>query len=114
MPGLPIERWGIGRSHRLLGKVALQTKPAEAAPHFERAVEISRKIKKENELALAYSGMGRLRKLQGEDAEARRYLTDALEIFERLGTLLEPDKVRKERRSCLRKEGFQEGAYHNG
>jgi hypothetical protein len=29
-------------------------------------------------------------------AEARRYLTDALEIFERLGTLLEPDKVRKE------------------
>ena len=35
-------------------------------------------------------------KLGGECAEARRYLTDALEIFERLGTLLEPDKVRKE------------------
>jgi len=28
---------------------------------------------------------------------ARRYLTQqALEIFERLGTLIEPDKVRKE------------------
>ena len=40
--------------------------------------------------------MGRLLKLRGEYGEARRYLTDALEIFERLGTLLEPDKVRKE------------------
>ena len=28
--------------------------------------------------------------------EARRYLTQALEIFERLGTLIEPEKVRKE------------------
>jgi hypothetical protein len=28
--------------------------------------------------------------------KAREYLTKALEIFERLGTLIEPDKVRKE------------------
>ena len=28
--------------------------------------------------------------------QAREYLTKALEIFERLGTLIEPDKVRKE------------------
>ena len=40
--------------------------------------------------------MGRYHKLQGECAEARRYLTQALEIFERLGTLMEPEKVRKE------------------
>jgi len=40
--------------------------------------------------------MGRLHKLQAEHAEARRYLPQALEIFERLGTLLEPEKVRKE------------------
>jgi len=40
--------------------------------------------------------MGRLHKLRGEYAKARRYLTQALEIFERLGTLIEPDKVRKE------------------
>jgi len=33
---------------------------------------------------------------EGEHAEARRYLRDALEIFERLGTLIEPDKARKE------------------
>jgi hypothetical protein len=28
--------------------------------------------------------------------QAREYLTKALEIIERLGTLIEPDKVRKE------------------
>ena len=89
-------RWGMVWSHRLLGEVALKTNPGEAAPHFERAIEISREIKAENDLALAYSGMGRLRKLTGEYAEARRYLTQALEIFERLGTLIEPDKVRRE------------------
>jgi hypothetical protein len=44
----------------------------------------------------AYSGMGRFHKHQGNTAQAREYLTDALEIFERLGTLIEPDKVRKE------------------
>ena len=40
--------------------------------------------------------MGHLHKLRAEYPEARRYLTQALEIFERLGTLLEPDKVRRE------------------
>ena len=38
----------------------------------------------------------RLQKLRGEYAEAQRYLTQALDIFERLGTLIEPVKVRKE------------------
>jgi len=79
-----------------LGAVALKTNPVEAVLHFEKAISIFKEIKAPNELALAYSGMGRLHKLRGEHAEARRYLTDALEIFERLGTLLEPDKVRKE------------------
>ena len=58
--------------------------------------DIFKRIKAENEPALAYSVMGRLHKLQAEHAEARRYLPQALEIFERLGTLLEPEKVRKE------------------
>ena len=50
----------------------------------------------ENELARAYSGMGRYHKQQGNVEEAREYLTKALEIFERLGTLIEPDTVREE------------------
>jgi hypothetical protein len=48
-------------------------------------------------LALAYAGYdGRLHKQKGQIAKAREYLTKALEIFERLGTLIEPDKIREE------------------
>ena len=86
----------LGCAYRILGEMALKTNPADASPHFGHAIFIFREIKADNDLALAYSGMGRLRKLRGEYAEARRHLTDALEIFERLGTLIEPDKVRKE------------------
>jgi hypothetical protein len=40
--------------------------------------------------------MGGYYKLQGAHAKARRYDTQALVIFERLGTLIEPEKVRGE------------------
>ncbi len=53
-------------------------------------------IKAENELALAYAVYGRLNKQQGKVGQAREYLAKALEIFEQLGTLVEPDKVREE------------------
>jgi len=86
----------IGFSQRILGEVALKTDPTKAAPHFEKAISIFQEIKAENELALAYSGMGRFHKQEGNTDQARKYLTDALEIFERLGTLIEPDKVREE------------------
>jgi tetratricopeptide (TPR) repeat protein len=89
-------RWFLAFARRLLGEIALRTDPDEALAHFEKAVSISLQIKAENELALAYSGMGRYHKRQGNMEAARKYLTDALEIFERLGTLLEPDKVRNE------------------
>jgi len=85
-----------GLAHRMLGEVALVTNPGEASPHFVKATSIFKEVKAENELALAYSGMGRFHKRQGNTAQAREYLTKALEIFERLGTLLEPDKVKKE------------------
>jgi tetratricopeptide (TPR) repeat protein len=83
-------------AHRLLGEIVLNTNPDEAAPHFEKAIAINKEIKAENELALAYSGMGRYHKQQGNVETAREYLTKALEIFERLGTLIEPDKAREE------------------
>jgi tetratricopeptide (TPR) repeat protein len=83
-------------AHSVLGEIALRTNPNEAAPHFDKAISIAREIKVENELALAYSGMGRFHKQQGNTDEAREYLTKALEIFERLGTLIEPDRVREE------------------
>jgi len=99
--GLEIaERYGtryyVGFTRRLLGEIALKTNPTQAALHFEKSIVIFREIKAENELALAYASYGRFYRQQGETAQAREYLTKALEIFERLGTLIEPDKVRKE------------------
>jgi tetratricopeptide (TPR) repeat protein len=89
-------RYYLGWAHRLLGEIALKTNPAQAASHFEKSIAVLQEIKAENELALAYAGYGRLHKQQGKTAQAREYLTKALDILERLGTLIEPDKVRRE------------------
>ena len=43
-----------------------------------------------------YAGYGRFHRQQERIAEARDYLTRALEIFERLGVLGEPNTVRRE------------------
>jgi class 3 adenylate cyclase/tetratricopeptide (TPR) repeat protein len=89
-------RYYAGFAQRLLGEIALKTNPAQAASHFEKSIAVLQEIKAENELAVAYAGYGRLQKQQGQIGQAREYLTKALEIFERLGTLIEPDKVREE------------------
>ena len=88
-------RYELGFTRRFLGEIALKTNPTQAAPHFKKSIAIFREIKAENELALAYTGYGRLQKQQGQPAQAREYLKKALEIFERLVTLIEPDKVKK-------------------
>ncbi|MEE9421448.1 MAG: adenylate/guanylate cyclase domain-containing protein, partial [Desulfatiglandaceae bacterium] len=90
----------IGWAHRLLGEIALKTNPTQvgeplADPHFKKSIELLREIKAENHLALAYAGYGQLHTQQGNMTRAREYLTKALDIFERLGTLIEPDKVRE-------------------
>jgi len=89
-------RYYAGFAQRLLGEIALKTNPAQGASHFEKSIAVLQEIKAENELALAYAGYGRLHKQKDQIAQAREYLTKALEIFERLGTLIEPDKVREE------------------
>jgi tetratricopeptide (TPR) repeat protein len=86
----------IGFTQRLLGEMALKNNPAQAAPYFEKSIAIFREIKAESELAMAFAGYGRLQKKQGEIERAREYLTKALEIFERLGILIQPDKVKEE------------------
>jgi class 3 adenylate cyclase len=90
----------IGWAHRLLGEIALKTNPAQvgeplADPHFKKSIELLREIKAENHLALAYAGYGQHHTQRGNMTRAREYLTKALDIFERLGTLIEPDKVRE-------------------
>jgi tetratricopeptide (TPR) repeat protein len=54
------------------------------------------KIKAANELALTQAALGRLYKQLGNIRQARENLSRALEIFEKLGSLFEPDKIRKE------------------
>jgi len=75
--------------------VALETDPLHARPHFEKSIDLFQQIKAENELAKAYTGYGRFYGKQNNITRAREYLTKALEIFERLGTLMEPEKVRE-------------------
>jgi class 3 adenylate cyclase/tetratricopeptide (TPR) repeat protein len=86
----------MGWGYRLLGEIALKTDSDQAEPQFKKSIEVFRKITSENELALAYTGSGHFFKQQGNTDMAKEYLTKALEIFERLGTLREPDAVRKE------------------
>jgi tetratricopeptide (TPR) repeat protein len=93
-------RLSLASAHRFLGEITLATNPAQretplAAPHFERSMAILQQIGVENELALAYAGYGRLHQQQGDLEQARTYLTRALAIFERLGTLHEPDRIRQ-------------------
>jgi class 3 adenylate cyclase/tetratricopeptide (TPR) repeat protein len=93
-------RFYTGSAYRLLGELALESNPAQAreplaAPYFEQSITILRDINAENELALAYAGYGRLQKHRGEQVHAEASLTQALAIFERLGTLREPTKVRQ-------------------
>ncbi len=49
----------------------------------------------ENELARTYTDYGQFYKQQGSTAQAQEYLTKTLEIVERLGTWIEPDKANK-------------------
>ena len=89
----------LGSAQRLVGEIALQStgrlrEDRHASDHFASSIAVLQPIQADNELALAYAGYGRLYEHLGKIGEARTYLTRALEIFERLGTLIEPDKVR--------------------
>jgi tetratricopeptide (TPR) repeat protein len=88
-------RYYAGFAQRLLGEIALKTDPVQGVSHFEKSIAIFQEIKAENELALAYAGYGRLHEQKGQIGKARDFLSKALVIFERLGTLIEPEKIRE-------------------
>ena len=89
-------KYYVGRAQRLLGDLAVETNPEGAEAHFEESIAILQEIRAQNELAMAYAGYGRLRRRQGDRAQAHEQLKKALEIFEGLGTFIEPDRVREE------------------
>lgn len=85
-------------AHRLLGEVELAEGGehlSAAARHFEESMAVLGAVGAENELALAWVGYARLRKEIGDREGARGYLVRALDTFERLGTRIEPDRIRQ-------------------
>ena len=74
----------------------MKTYHSEAFSHFKKSIDVFREIKANNDLALAYASLGRLYKQQGNKNHACEYFKKALAIFEQLGTLLEPDKIRED------------------
>ena len=89
----PTEAPPIDYAHPL--SLQPQHQHRQSVEYLDRANQKAIKLNALEE-ATAYAGYGRFHKLQGNIPEARKYLADALEIFERLGTLIQPDKVREE------------------
>jgi len=86
----------LGVAHYFSGEIALKTDPPKAIPNFKKSIQILEAIKSEYYLAKVYAGCGRYYNQAGDKTQAREYLTKALEIFERLNVLNEPDKVKQE------------------
>ena len=86
----------VGFANRLLGEVDLKLRNEECELHFKKSIAIFEKIKAENDLALAFAGFGLYQKQRENIENARDYLNKALEILERLGTLVVTDKIREE------------------
>jgi tetratricopeptide (TPR) repeat protein len=88
----------VACAERLLGEVALAEAGEQlpiAASYFESCMAAFERLGADNELALAWTGFGRLKQKMGERTSAHEYLTKALQTFERLGTRIEPDRVRR-------------------
>jgi tetratricopeptide (TPR) repeat protein len=82
----------IAQTSRMLGELDAAEGATEAAgARFDRAIETAEQSGSENELALALAARGRLGGPGGV-----RDLERALAIFERLGTCVEPDRVRED------------------
>ena len=86
----------LGCGHRLLGEVLIKEDFHLAASHLEKSIEILQEIKAENELAYAYAGYGRLHMLKGRSEQAVEFMTKGLEIFKRLNTQNQPEKIIEE------------------
>ena len=83
-----------GMAHRLLGQSMVGEDPAIAALHLETAARTLEEVGARNEHAKALVAQADLRRAEGDSAGARRLLEHALSVFEALGTLDEPRRVR--------------------
>jgi tetratricopeptide (TPR) repeat protein len=92
-------QYQIAMAERLWGEVECASNGGETAfdsaiPHYRSAINICRKIGAQNELAHSLAALGLLQ-LEHRDRQAGiEHLKEALAIYDRLGTLHAPDKVR--------------------
>jgi tetratricopeptide (TPR) repeat protein len=82
-------------AHRLLGESLLGADAAAAARHLRRAMETFRRSGARNELAKALESEAALRRSRGDVAGARAALQESLAIFQAIGTLDEPGRLRE-------------------
>jgi tetratricopeptide (TPR) repeat protein len=82
-------------ARRLLGEALLPTDTSAASEHIGHAVETLRQSGARNHLARALVGEAALRRRLGDAAGARAALEESLAIFEEVGTLGEPGRVRE-------------------
>jgi class 3 adenylate cyclase/tetratricopeptide (TPR) repeat protein len=87
-------RYFEGMAERLLGTALASVEPAVAALHIEAALRILEEVGARNEVAKVLMASGQLRRDAGDLAGARAVLEEALAIFEELGTLDEPPRVK--------------------
>jgi len=88
-----------GAAHRVLGKVmALGCRWwEEGEKHFSKSVDILRSLGNEYELGKSYCEWGLVLKDRGDVGRAQGHLSQAIEIFERIGAT---QRLRRAKRAC--------------
>jgi tetratricopeptide (TPR) repeat protein len=84
-----------GMALRVLGEIYGASEFHKAKKYIEDSINIHKKVGAKNALAKSYLSLGKLYKEKGERVKARKYVTQALKLFEKLGTLHEPEKARE-------------------
>ena len=87
-------RYFEGRAELLLAECLLSDDPDGAAAHLRSATSILTAVGARNDLGKALLVQAELRRRAGDPQDARKLLERALQIFEGLGTLDEPSRVR--------------------
>ena len=88
-------RFFIGFASRIMAQMYNENDPLQSESLFKRSISIFRELKAENEMAMAMKGYGWLHKSQRNESLAHELFQQAIEIFNRLGTKLDKNEIRK-------------------
>lgn len=84
-------RFFIGFASRIIAQMYTENDPIRAESLFNRSIDILKKIKAENEMAMAFVGYGWLCKSRNNVPMANQLFRQAEEIYNRLGTMIDRD-----------------------